>query len=510
MFPQTLRTAGSPTPFRAIQAVAVLLALLATVFGAVAPAAAQQPAAALPGQGISGEGLEGTWRGTLRVGPAELRLVFQFEKDEAGKLGGTLTSIDQSPKPITLSAVQLADDQVTARVAAIAGEFSGRLNADNSAIEGKWTQAGIDFELVIKRVSEAPTINRPQEPQPPFPYDTADVTFENPGAQITLAGTLTKPKGPGPHPVVVMISGSGPQDRDEALMGHKPFAVIADHLTRRGVAVLRFDDRGVGKSTGDFSEATHYDFVGDVLAGVDWLKTRPEINAEQIGLMGHSEGGIVAPLAAVDRPDDIAFVVLLAGVGVPMQELLAQQGKDIGRTMGLSEASLVRESEVDVEFYQVLRNDEGLPMEEVKQKLVELALKSIEDLSEEERKKLGVSPDLIESRLDAVVTPWFRELAMYDPGPTLEKVSCPVLAINGELDVQVAADANLNAIRAAVERGGNRDVTTVKLTGLNHLFQECETGAVAEYGRIEQTFAPVALETVSDWILERTESKTTR
>ena len=507
MFPQTLSPVESSPRFHAIRTVAILLAWLAPALCVVAPVAAQQPADSAAAEEKSDEGLAGTWQGALRVGPVELRLVFQFEQDDAGKLGGTLTSIDQTPNPIPLSAVQLADGQVTAAVAAIGGEFSGKLNKDKSAIEGKWKQSGSEFDLIVKRVAEAPAMKRPQEPKPPFPYDVEEVAFENSAAQITLAGTFTKPKGPGPHPAVVMITGSGPQDRDETVMGHKPFAVIADDLTRHGIAVLRFDDRGVGKSTGDFSAATHNDFVGDALAAVDWLKGRPEINARQIGLIGHSEGGVVAPLAAVQRPDDVAFIVMLAGVGVPMRELLAQQGQDIGRTMGLSEASLARDADVEGEFYDALRNDENLPTDELKQKLTDLIQGSLDELSDEERDKLGVTPEVIKARVDAAVTPWFRELAMYDPGPTLEKVRCPVLALNGALDVQVAADANLNAISTAIKRGGNHDVTTLKLPGLNHLFQECETGSIAEYSRIEQTFAPAALDAVSAWILERVDAQ---
>lgn len=473
--------------------------LLAAAIAGLCPA---HPARAEP----PSDHLLGNWQGTLKVGPAELRLVFAFERTEAGELTGTLTSIDQSPVPIPLSEVGLDDQTVTAAVPAIGGSFTGRHDAQASTITGTWRQAGAAFPLTLNAIDSAPTVKRPQEPKPPFPYEAVPAVVDNDAAGVRLAGTLTVPRGAGPHPAVVLISGSGPQDRNEEIMGHKPFAVIADHLTRQGVAVLRMDDRGVGESTGDFALATHDDFVTDAIAAIDWLKQRPGINPQQIGLVGHSEGGVVAPIAAVTRPDDVAFVVMLAGVGVPMQELLAQQGEDISQSMGLTPGSLSRDRTHQQEFYRLLRNEDGLPDDQLKQALTRLTMDSLEELSEEDREKLGVTPTVIAARLETVMSPWFRHLAQYDPGPTLERVRCPLLALNGELDVQVAADANLDAIRAAAQRGGNRDVTTTKLTGLSHLFQQCETGAIAGYGKIEQTFAPKALDAISAWILGRVDT----
>jgi len=284
--------------------------------------------------------------------------------------------------------------------------------------------------------------------------------------------------------------------------------VLADHLTRENIAVLRFDDRGFGKSTGEFRDATHDDFVADALAAVAWLKTHPNVDGKRIGLVGHSEGGIVAPLAAVKQPDDIAFIVLMAGVGVPMNQLLERQGQDISRAMGMSEDLIAQIAKQQKELYRLIGSDlYDTNKDELKRIVRDKVQKQFAELTEEQRQTLGVTDALIKANLETMVTPWFLELVRYDPQPVLTKVRCPLLAINGEKDLQVAADENLPAIRKALEAGGNRDIQIVELPGLNHLFQTCTTGAPAEYGRIEETFAPTALKTISDWIGQHTQHR---
>jgi len=288
-----------------------------------------------PSKGLPGQGPAGHWQASLKPSPViELRLVLELTNSPAGQPGGVMISVDQGGVRVPITALTESDGAVHLEIRSVGGTFDGQLSADGSEIVGEWQQGAGKWPLVFKRLAKAPSFARPQEPKQPYPYDEEEVAFENVAATIRLGGTLTRPRGPGPHPAVVLISGSGPQDRDEAIMGHRPFLVLADHLTRQGIAVLRYDDRGVGKSSGSFGTATHDDFVTDALAAVAWLKTREAIDAKHIGLIGHSEGGIVAPLAAVKQPADIAFIVLLAGVGVPMEELLVRQGGDILRVMG--------------------------------------------------------------------------------------------------------------------------------------------------------------------------------
>ncbi len=455
-----------------------------------------------PTKGPPGEGLAGHWQGSLRPAPVmELRLALEIKKSADGTYAGTMVSLDQGSARLPISALTENSGAIQMKLASIGGVFDGRLSADGSEISGEWQQAGPKLPLIFKRIAQAPKLTRPQEPQKPFPYAEEEVIVENASAGIKLSGTLTLPRGAGPHPAVVLLTGSGPQDRDEALMGHRPFFVLADHLTRAGIAVLRCDDRGVAKSTGNFSQATHLDFVEDALAAVSWLRTRKEIDPQRIGLVGHSEGGIVAPLAAVKKPNEIAFIVLLAGVGVPVEELLIRQGTDIARVMGASEELLAKSTAAQRELFPLLKQATDRAAAEKMAR--QIMTRQLAEYTAEQRQAMGLSEAMIESQSKMAASPWFRQLLAYDPRPTLRRVRCPVLAINGEKDLQVAAKENLGAIREALTAGGNTRVQIVEFPGLNHLFQNCTTGAVAEYGQIEETIAPAVLQRVSAWILEQ-------
>ncbi|MDQ3625021.1 MAG: alpha/beta fold hydrolase, partial [Verrucomicrobiota bacterium] len=317
---------------------------------------------ATPSKGVPGKGLVGHWLGALRPAPvSEMRLVLKVSSLTGGRLSGVLLSVDQGNSRFPITTLSEKDGAVRVELPQVGGHFEGRLSEDGSEITGEWKQLGQSLPLVFRRLAEAPDFRRPQDPQKPFPYLEELVTFQSAG-DITLAGTLTFPRSEGPHPAVVLVSGSGPQDRDEALMGHRPFLVLADHLTREGIAVLRYDDRGVAKSKGDFSRATHEDFTDDALAAVSFLRGRKECDPGRLGIIGHSEGGIVAPLAAV-RSSDVAFIVLLAGVGVPMEELLVRQGEDISRTLGLDAESIAANTRLQREIFRLLRegkDDEAL------------------------------------------------------------------------------------------------------------------------------------------------------
>jgi pimeloyl-ACP methyl ester carboxylesterase len=457
----------------------------------------------MPLKGLPGEGLVGHWQGSLKPSPVvELRLALEITKTPAGTYTGQVFSLDQTKTGIPISALTETSGSIAMKVASIGGSYEGKLSADGSEFIGEWQQAGQKFPLTFKRVAKAPSLNRPQDPHKPYPYAEEEVQVKTATDGVTLAGTFTIPPGVGPHPAVVLITGSGPQDRDEALMGHRPFLVLADHLARAGLAVLRCDDRGVGKSTGDFSKAVTADFADDALAAVAWLQTRKEIDPRRIGLIGHSEGGIVAPMAAVKKPADIAFIVLLAGVGIPMDELLIQQSRDIGRVMGMSEDHLAENIAAQREMFpQIKQATDDVAAEKV---ALEIMTRRLGKYPPEERKVMGLTDEMVAAQARMVATPWFRKLLAYDPRQTLREVKCPVLAINGEKDLQVAAKENLAAIREALAAGGNTRVKIAELPGLNHLFQTCTTGALSEYGQIEETFAPTALERISSWIREQT------
>jgi len=291
--------------------------------------------------GWSSESIEGIWQGTLKApGGVELRIVFKISEKPDGTMTATMDSSDQGVTGIPVEKVAFENGNLRLDVKSILGVFQGKLKEDGLEIEGEWKQSGQSFPLVLKRIEKAAEVRRPQEPKKPYPYKEEEVVYENKEAGITLAGTLTLPRQECPFPAVLLISGSGPQDRNETLLGHRPFLVLADYLTRRGIAVLRVDDRGVGESTGNISQATSEDFATDVLAGIEYLKNRKEINPMQIGLIGHSEGGFIAPMVAVQSPD-VAFIVLMAGTGLTGEEILYLQGELMARAEGASEEAIL-------------------------------------------------------------------------------------------------------------------------------------------------------------------------
>lgn len=437
-----------------------------------------------------GSGVEGAWVGTLDAAGTELRLVFHIERADSGDLSGTMDSPDQGAYGLRLTTVTEEAGAVVFAIASLGGEYTGRMSEDGAAIDGQWAQGGMSIPLDLERTDSADlTPERPQEPKPPFPYEAVEVAFDNPDAGIRLAGTLTIPSGDGPHPSVALITGSGPQDRDESVFGHRPFLVLADYLTRRGIAVLRYDDRGIGESTGDFGSATTPDFASDALAAVAYLKTRPEIDPERIGLLGHSEGAIVVPIAA-NRSEDVAFAVLLAGTGVNGRELLVMQAKAINRAAGLNEAVVEQRSTVQTRLLDVVATatDDSVAAQQARKILAEA----------------GLTGEAADGQVQALLSPWMRHFLVYDPLPELRQLSIPVLALNGAKDTQVPAAENLGPVEDALREGGNTDVTAEVLPGLNHLFQTAETGSPTEYAGIEETMSPAALEIIGDWVAQRT------
>ncbi len=444
--------------------------------------------------------IEGNWLGTLSFSGTEVRLIVKIKTDSTGKLESTLDSPDQGVTDIPVDETSFKEGHLSLTVKVIGGGLEGDLTEDGGMIRASWSQGGVSLPLELKRIDTVPQFHRPQEPQPPLPYDERDVTYENKDAGITLAGNLSVPRAVGPFPVVILITGSGPQDRNETVMGHRPFLVLSDHLTRLGIAVLRVDDRGVGQSSGDFKAATGLDFLGDVLAGVEYLKTLKEIDSHKIGLIGHSEGGMIAPMAAV-KSADVAFLVLLAGPGIPGDELLLLQQALIEKAMGASDDVISRSGKIQEQVLAVAKS--SLDSAAAAVKIGQIIEDGLAQMTEEEKTQLGYNPEMVEISVQQALSPWFRHFLAYDPGPTLEKVSCPVLAINGEKDLQVPPKQNLSAIAESLQKAGNKDVTVRELPGLNHLFQTAETGSPAEYAKIEETFSPSALGLIGDWILAR-------
>jgi pimeloyl-ACP methyl ester carboxylesterase len=345
-------------------------------------------------------------------------------------------------------------------------------------------------------------LERPQEPLPPYPYWVEEVVFSNPTAEIELAGTLTVPEGAGPFPAAILVSGSGPQDRDETLMGHKPFKVIADHLTRHGIAVLRYDDRGVGGSTGVFAMATSEDFTDDALEAIRFLEQDSRIRGDAIGIVGHSEGGLVGPMAA-SRSESVDYVVMLAGPGVTGLEVLVEQGRLINAASGAPPEMTAFNTRLQTRLAEVgVRN----PDPEIAAPLMKAVIhEEIEALSGTAREMAtaALNDQAVEQTVGQMNSVWFRFFLNYDPRPALESTRVPVLALFGDKDLQVPPEQSAEEVRAAFARGANTDATVTVLPGLNHLFQEADTGSPSEYQSITQTISPVALETLSEWITTR-------
>lgn len=454
----------------------------------------------VPAQAADLPSLAGVWQGNLQVSGSEIGLIVRIKAEAGGGYSGTLDVPAQGAKGIPIGKISMDGDQVRIEINLIGGIFAGRLSPDGRSIAGQWQQGGATLPLEMKRNEEAPVLSRPQEPQPPFPYRAEEVKYLNEAAGITLAGTLTIPSGKGPFPAVILITGSGAQDRDETLLGHKPFLVLADYLTRRGLAVLRVDDRGIGGSTGDPRTSTTFDFTSDVLTGVAFLKGRPEIDPKRIGLIGHSEGGLIAPLAAT-RSQDVSFIVLMAGPGVSGDRIIQLQSELIMRAQGAPEPIIARELALQRKC-QVIVKQEPDDAKATAQ-LREVFAAYIEELTPAEKQQLGNVEAFMQTSIASMLNPWYRTFLSYDPAPTLSKVACPVLALNGEKDLQVPAAQNLPAIEAALKAGGNQDYTVKLLPELNHLFQTCQSGSPAEYGLIEETIAPAALQVMGDWILAR-------
>jgi pimeloyl-ACP methyl ester carboxylesterase len=443
--------------------------------------------------------VNGVWKSQIK---AALFLKFDvFLHLDPGAKGTLDAKLDLPKAGLLRQALPGADYEAGTLSLALGGLFVGCMSGDGKEIQGRMIAGGKAEPFVFKRSNEAPELKRPQEPKAPFPYEIQEVSYRNPKAGVTLAGTLTQPKGPGPFPAVLLLTGSGPQNRDEELMGHKPFWILADYLTRQGLAVLRVDDRGVGGSTAGSSPGTTRDFAGDALAGLDFLAAQKKIAKGKCGLIGHSEGAEIATIAAASSKKP-AFIVLLAGPGLPGEEILYSQSRAMGR-LDAKESRLLWCRRAAAKLCAFIQENPRLGDAELKKSLQGLLDSESKAYWDGLQKKPGKPDDVdryFELLLSMSSNAWGRFFFTYDPRMDLAKVSCPVLALNGEKDQQVPCKENTAELRKALELGKNRDYSVQELPGLNHLFQKCKSGSPMEYGEIEETFSPQALEPLGAWL----------
>ena len=462
-----------------VAALAVLLALAITL---VSGSQKTRPVQA---------GFEGYWLGTLSARARELRLLIHVTTGD--RPSATLTSIDQSNEPQRLDRVVVDDRSIVLEGTSPVIRVSGTLRADRSAFDAVFEQGGATFQLVFTRVDGPPRLHRPQHPVPPFPYIVEEVLVQGP---VTLAGTVTRPFGAGPFPAVLLISGSGPQDRDQTIFGHKTFLVIADHLTRNGLAVLRLDDRGAGASAGSRAAATMMDYAMDAQAAIGFLEKRRDIDRKRIGLIGHSEGGVVAPLVAKDTPA-VSFMVLIAAPAMTGASIAMLQGERIARAAGATREQIELQQTLNRRIFDVIASE----ADETR------ARAAIRAVLTDELRRAGIDSEAavlvaekqMEPQIRRGLSPWFRHFLTYDPLPTLMATRVPTLGLYGGLDVQVPAFENAGLMAKALASGpSGSEVRTIP--ELNHLFQTARTGAMDEYGRLDETFAPAALTVITNWI----------
>lgn len=440
----------------------------------------------------SAQDVIGEWGGKLVLPSGSLTLVFHITRTESG-YQTTCDSPDQGVAAIPTKLTTFQDSILIVEIPTIGASYKGKMKVDG-IIYGTFTQ-GVSLPLNFSKGKiEKP--KRPQEPQAPFPYKIEEVKFKNKRAGITLAGTLTVPQQGTKFPVVVLVTGSGAQNRDEEIMGHKPFWVIADYLTRKGVAVLRCDDRGMGESEGVFASATNEDLSSDLEASLNYLKTRKEVNTRQMGVIGHSCGGTIAFMQAA-KNKDISFVVSLAGAAIKGDSLMLKQTEASFKSTGMTDLAWSTLKPVLRNRYALLTQNKEV--EEIRKELHADVNKMIPaDNRDDENVKKRIDADI-----QTMTSPWYLDFMRYDMTPDLKKIKCPVLALNGANDIQVDADMNLTAIEQRVGGNGNKNVITKKYLGLNHLFQHCQSCTIAEYGQLEETISQEVLQDISTWILKQ-------
>ncbi|MBL0357810.1 MAG: alpha/beta hydrolase [Chitinophagaceae bacterium] len=468
---------------------------------------------ALSYSSLKSQSISGNWEGILNIQGTEIPIVFHI-KDSSGKLSATFDSPKQMAYNLPCNSVFLNGDSLVLQMKNLGGKYEGLLTGDKKNLGGKWFQGGGSLLLDLKKTSDVVTsheLKRPQTPKAPFNYYSEEVIYFNPDKSIQFGASFTRPAkwtaklDEIKYPVALLITGSGQQDRDATLFEHKSFAVIADYLTKQGIAVLRVDDRGKGKTTGNISASTSADFAIDVEAGIEYLKNRNDVDISNIGLIGHSEGGLIAPMVASKRKD-IKFIVLLAGPAVPIIDLMEQQAIDVAATAGVSkeQLELYRPLYRNIVNAIINQNNPSIALENAtaifnrwQTKTPAATVKNTTNVTDEKSKAAFIG-----TFANQLSIPWYRYFMKVNPADYLSKLNCAVLALNGEKDIQVAADLNLAVIQKIMAAQKVHSFKVQKMPGLNHLFQHCETCSVEEYGELEETFAPEALQLIGNWIKE--------
>ena len=440
--------------------------------------------------------LAGEWKGTMEIQGAKLRIVFHIQKAQ-DKYSAKFDSPDQNAYGLSIDEVLFNKPDVAIKIPMIGAIYNGKMNGNKNEIIGTFEQGGLSIPLNLELIESESSTVRPQTPKKPYPYFSKEVLIENITDNIQLAGTLTLPDSIGKYPVAILISGSGPQDRDETIFGHKPFLVLADYLTKNGIGVLRFDDRGVGKSTGDFYSATTTDFATDVKSCIQFLKAQNNVFPDKIGLIGHSEGGIVATMIAANN-SNIAYVVSMAGSGISGEEIIYAQTEKMFQD--LDSQNIEKQVKLRRDLISVIQSENNK----------ELARKKLEEILNNNLNVLSIQPiqdtvQLINNAVTVFNSDWYRFFINYNPSEDIEKITCPVLALIGEKDIQVLPEQNLPAIEEALKNGGNNNYLVKEIQNVNHLFQTANTGKVNEYGEIEETISPEVLALISDWIISNKE-----
>ncbi|TSJ41081.1 prolyl oligopeptidase family serine peptidase [Mucilaginibacter corticis] len=448
--------------------------------------------------------MAGDWYGVLNAGGNKIHLVFHILQSGVA-YSATMDSPDQGAKGLACDSAKINGNQLLIIAARYNIKYSGLYNADGSIITGTFTQNGGSLPLDLSRVkgqdAVAAPAKRPQDPVD-FPYKQEQVTFKNSKSGNTLAGTITLPSDGKVSKIVILVTGSGPQNRDEEMkqFNHRPFLVWSDWLTRHGIAVLRYDDRGVAQSTGDYSNATTGDLSDDAEAAVDYLLSRTDTKRLAIGIMGHSEGGMIAPMVA-SRNKNVRFVIMLAGPGVPVIQLMLKQTDDQLRLSGASEQARKSSSAINKKIFTLVADNPGLSKEALKIKIDSLMYRELRAMPKADLGDTNID-HMVKASDVQVTSAWYRYFISANPADYLVKVKCPLLALDGSKDMQVNAEMNLQGIRESMLKAGNKHAEVIELEGLNHLFQKAETGSLAEYSQITETIDPVALEKVADWINE--------
>ncbi len=449
--------------------------------------------------------LAGSWHGELDVQGTQLILTMDIHIDSAGQLAGFMHSPMQGANDIPIGRIELEGDSVRIGVSTLMATVRARLMPGDSLLTGEFNQGPFTLPITFRRISAPFEFARPQEPQRPFPYVEQEVMIPNEAADVILAGTITLPDTVGTFPAVILVTGSGPQDRNEEIMGHKPFLVISDYLTRRGVVVLRYDDRGFAGSTGDFASGTTYDFADDALAALRFLQQHPNVNPDAAGIIGHSEGGLIAQIIAARSDNPAAFIIMLAGPTISGEEILLSQIQRIQEVSGAPRRVIRRTLRDAKAVFEILKD--ATDSQQAAEQMEAFYAQRRARTREKHHATYGYNEEAVKQSVPAYTSPWFIAFLKTDPSNYLPKISVPMLALFGGKDVQVLDDLNIEALKTFVKQHNKTNFTWKSYPQRNHLFQVAETGSVQEYATIEETFGEKVMEEMLQFILQVTKQQ---